>query len=45
MVAEGIEHEAQALFLAEQDARCGQRWLFAKPLTAHQFRELISCQA
>ena len=44
VVAEGIEHEAQALFLAEQGAHCGQGWLFAKPLTARQFRHLVERQ-
>ena len=44
VVAEGIEHEAQALFLAEQGAQCGQGWLFAKPLTARQFRQLVGRQ-
>ncbi|MDD0844950.1 EAL domain-containing protein [Pseudomonas sp. Gutcm_11s] len=45
VVAEGIEHEAQALFLAAQGAECGQGWLFAKPLTARQFRRLLERQA
>ncbi|MEK1905843.1 MAG: EAL domain-containing protein [Pseudomonas sp.] len=45
VVAEGIEHEAQALYLAEQGAQCGQGWLFAKPLTARQFRQLVERQA
>jgi sensor c-di-GMP phosphodiesterase-like protein len=45
VVAEGIEHEAQAVFLAAQGAQCGQGWLFAKPLTARQFRRLLECQA
>ncbi|HSC83819.1 MAG TPA: EAL domain-containing protein [Pseudomonas sp.] len=45
VVAEGIEHEAQALFLAEQGAQCGQGWLFAKPLTARQFRHLVMRQS
>lgn len=44
VVAEGIEHEAQALYLAEQGAQCGQGWLFAKPLTARQFRQLVGRQ-
>lgn len=45
VVAEGIEHEAQALFLAERGAQCGQGWLFAKPLTARQLRQLVGRQA
>lgn len=45
VVAEGIEHEAQALYLAEQGAQCGQGWPFAKPLTARQFRKLVELQA
>lgn len=44
VVAEGIEHEAQALFLAEQGAQCGQGWLFARPLTARQLRRLVELQ-
>ena len=44
VVAEGIEHEAQALYLAAQGAQCGQGWLFAKPLTARQFRKLVELQ-
>ena len=44
VVAEGIEHEAQALYLAAQGAQCGQGWLFAKPLTARQFRRLLERQ-
>ncbi|HSX72366.1 MAG TPA: EAL domain-containing protein, partial [Pseudomonas sp.] len=45
VVAEGIEHEAQALYLASQGAHCGQGWLFTKPLTARQFRKLLELQA
>lgn len=45
VIAEGIEHEEQARLLALEGADYGQGWLFARPLTAHQFRELIDRQS
>ena len=44
VVAEGIEHEAQALFLASEGAHYGQGWLFSRPLTAARFRDLVAGQ-
>jgi len=41
VIAEGIEHEAQALLLGSEGAHYGQGWLFARPLTANRFRELV----
>lgn len=45
VIAEGIEHEEQARLLALEGADYGQGWLFARPLTADQFRELIGRQS
>jgi len=42
VIAEGIEHEAQALLLGGEGAHYGQGWLFAQPLTASKFRELLA---
>jgi sensor c-di-GMP phosphodiesterase-like protein len=42
VIAEGIEHEAQAKFLSSEGVRYGQGWLFAHALSAVQFIELIT---
>lgn len=42
VIAEGIEHEAQAAFLSSEGVRFGQGWLFAHALSAVQFIELIT---
>jgi sensor c-di-GMP phosphodiesterase-like protein len=40
-VAEGIETEAQALFLKAHGVDAGQGWYYSKPLTALQFRTFV----
>ncbi len=42
VIAEGIEHEAQAAFLTSEGVKFGQGWLFAHALSAVQFIELIT---
>ncbi|TVT82286.1 EAL domain-containing protein [Pseudomonas sp. H3(2019)] len=42
VIAEGIEHEAQATLLSSEGVNYGQGWLFAHALTATQFIELIT---
>ena len=42
VIAEGIEHEAQAEFLSGEGVKFGQGWLFAHALSAVQFIELIT---
>ncbi|MCA4961508.1 EAL domain-containing protein [Pseudomonas sp. Y24-6] len=42
VIAEGIEHEAQAAFLSSEGVKFGQGWLFARALSAVQFIELIT---
>ncbi|WLI12650.1 MULTISPECIES: EAL domain-containing protein [Pseudomonas] len=42
VIAEGIEHEAQAVFLSSEGVKFGQGWLFAHALSAVQFIELIT---
>ena len=42
VIAEGIEHEAQAEFLSSEGVKFGQGWLFAHALSAVQFIELIT---
>ncbi|MGE8099189.1 EAL domain-containing protein [Pseudomonas fluorescens] len=42
VIAEGIEHEAQAALLSSEGVNYGQGWLFAHALTAAQFIELIT---
>ena len=42
VIAEGVESEAQALLLNSEGVKFGQGWLFAHPLNARQFKELIT---
>ncbi|MFJ2365231.1 EAL domain-containing protein [Pseudomonas sp. NPDC087697] len=42
VIAEGIEHESQAMLLSSEGVNYGQGWLFAHALTAAQFIELIT---
>jgi sensor c-di-GMP phosphodiesterase-like protein len=42
VIAEGIEHEAQAAFLSSEGVKFGQGWLFAHALSSVQFIELIT---
>ncbi|NBA96944.1 EAL domain-containing protein [Pseudomonas sp. R5(2019)] len=42
VIAEGIEYEAQALLLNSEGVNYGQGWLFAHPLSARQFAELVT---
>ncbi|MNJ64615.1 putative membrane protein YjcC [compost metagenome] len=42
VIAEGIEYEDQALLLNSEGVDYGQGWLFAHPLSARQFVELIT---
>ncbi|MNJ76632.1 phage resistance protein [compost metagenome] len=42
MIAEGIEYEDQALLLNSEGVNYGQGWLFAHPLSARQFVELVT---
>jgi sensor c-di-GMP phosphodiesterase-like protein len=42
VIAEGIEHESQALYLSSEGVKFGQGWLFAHALSAVQFIELIT---
>ena len=45
VVAEGIETEQQAAFLARHECEIGQGYLFAKPLPQRDFGELVARQA
>ncbi|HKS15399.1 MAG TPA: EAL domain-containing protein [Pseudomonas sp.] len=42
VIAEGIEYEDQAELLNSEGVNYGQGWLFAHPLSARQFSELIT---
>ncbi|NNJ18414.1 EAL domain-containing protein [Pseudomonas putida CSV86] len=42
VIAEGIEYEEQAVLLNSEGVNYGQGWLFAHPLNARQFAELIT---
>ncbi|MCE0463785.1 EAL domain-containing protein [Pseudomonas uvaldensis] len=42
VIAEGIEHEAQASYLSSEGVTFGQGWLFAHALSAVQLIELIT---
>jgi sensor c-di-GMP phosphodiesterase-like protein len=42
VIAEGIEHEAQASLLLELGAHVGQGWLFAKAMDAASFRAFVA---
>lgn len=42
VIAEGIECEAQAVLLNSEGVNYGQGWLFAHPLNARQFVELVT---
>ena len=41
VVAEGIEHETQAVLLRDWGAEIGQGWLFGKPMPASDFARLL----
>ncbi|WP_060480212.1 MULTISPECIES: EAL domain-containing protein [Pseudomonas] len=41
VIAEGIESEEQAVLLNSEGVNYGQGWLFAHPLNARQFAELV----
>lgn len=45
VVAEGIEHEDQALLLRDWGAEIGQGWLFGKPMTAEAFASRLIREA
>lgn len=45
VVAEGIEHEAQASLLRDWGAEVGQGWLFGKPMPAADFAGLLLREA
>lgn len=42
VIAEGIEFESQARLLQSEGVVYGQGWLFARPLSAGQFSELVT---
>ena len=42
VIAEGIEFEDQAVLLNSEGVNYGQGWLFARPLNARQFAELVT---
>ncbi|MFJ2448382.1 EAL domain-containing protein [Pseudomonas sp. NPDC087626] len=42
VIAEGIEHEAQAMYLSSEGVNYGQGWLFAHALSAMQLIELVT---
>jgi len=42
VIAEGIESEAQAVLLSSEGVSYGQGWLFARPLSAAKFTELVT---
>ncbi|POA22871.1 cyclic diguanylate phosphodiesterase [Pseudomonas sp. FW300-N1A1] len=42
VIAEGIEHEAQAMLLMSEGVNYGQGWLFAQALSAMQLIELVT---
>jgi sensor c-di-GMP phosphodiesterase-like protein len=42
IVAEGIEHEAQAAYLLEHGTQFGQGWLFAKAMPASELRRYLA---
>lgn len=42
VIAEGIEYEAQAVLLSSEGVSYGQGWLFARPLSALKFSELVT---
>lgn len=42
VIAEGIEFESQARLLMSEGVKYGQGWLFARPLSAHKFNELVT---
>jgi diguanylate cyclase (GGDEF)-like protein len=41
VIAEGVENEKQLAFLRKQDCHALQGYLFSRPLTAHEFEQLL----
>jgi sensor c-di-GMP phosphodiesterase-like protein len=42
MIAEGVETEAQALFLSDRGVQFAQGWLFARPMPIHELMVRIA---